>query len=169
MFNQTALNTEAALFRIKELYEKKYKGMLTEYNAGLAFETLLEYFTGSCSLVVEMNSISAEKGKVEMIYMVDCHKTDFTNSDEDFEAFFEKRIYKPYFQYFRLNYMISDFKLGKKVFIKETVATDSIISIKITPELISLDINGHKLTTNDEDTTELRALLKCLSIGLGAN
>lgn len=167
MFNQTALNTEAALLRIKNIYEKKYKTMLSEYNAHLSFETLLEYFTGSCSLVVEMNSISEKKGKVEMIYMVDCHKTDFTNSDEEFEDFFEKRIYKPYYQYFKLNYLISDFKLGKKVFIKDTVASDAVVCIKISTELINLDINGHKLVAGTENITELRALLKCLSIGLG--
>lgn len=167
MFNESALNTGLALQRITTLYEKKYKEKLQEYNAGLVFETLLEYFTGACSLVVEMRSLSEEKGPVEMIYMVDCYKTDFTNSDEEFESFFDRRIFKPYFHFFKLNYLISDFKLSKKVFIKDTVATDAVISIKMSSDVINLDINGPKLMANIEKTNDLKALLKCLSIGLG--
>ena len=109
MFDQTMLNTEAALLRVKNFYESHYEQVLNEYNATLCFETLLEYFTGSCSLVVEMRSMAEDKGKVEMIYMVDCHKSDFTNDDEAFAAFFDRQIYKPYFPYFKLNYLFPYF------------------------------------------------------------
>lgn len=166
MFNQTALNTEEALLRVRRLYESKYEENLRELRATLSFETLLEYFTGACSLVVEMKSQAQGAGNVEMIYMVDCHKTDFINEDEAFAEFFEKRIFRPYYPYFKLNYLISDFGLKKKVFIKDTVAMDSVLSVRISTEIINLDINGHKLMANSENIPDLSGILKCVSCGL---
>ncbi len=166
MYNETALNTDLALERVTRLYEEEYKPLLEIYNIGLLFETLLEYFTGSCSLVVEMRTLDSEKGRVEMIYMVDCHRNDFLGDDEELRSFFMKRVYKPYEHFFKLAHLIADCKLSRKVFIKDTVATDSIVSIKANQELINLDINSNKLSGNLEKAEDLRALLKCLSFEL---
>ncbi len=168
MYEGPKLNSDVALKDLSELFRNEFKDKLAEFNIELVFETLLEYYTGACSLVVQMNSDSKTKGRVEMIYMVDCYKEDFLEGSERLYSFFNRKIVQPYMMYFKLSKIIAEHGITKTVFIKDSVINEAILAIRLGKDQIFLDVNGPKLLDSLESgESDLKNLIQCLALGLG--
>ena len=165
----TSFSTDDILNKMNEIYNKKYKQMFNDYLLDLEFKTILSYYTGSGSIVFELQSL-AGLPKTEVFLMVDYDNENiFTMQDEIYEKIIFDDIYKKYEPIYKLNKELCSRSFNKKIVIKNTNIKEETFALKTYKDSILIEINGKKLLNFNEEVIDCFNVVLCMDKMLSYN
>lgn len=156
--------TNEVIKALNDFYIQNYKEAYSKYLLELEFATILTYYSGNCSLVINMNSTPVAVTRSNMCIMLECREEDLMHLDDAaMHSFFTEKISKQYAGIFELNRVLCSKRFNRKLIIKNTNFNEGLLNIKLDKDVIQLELNYNKIIDLNEEDHDLLEAIEGLS------
>lgn len=156
--------TNEVVKALNDFYIQNYKEAYSKYLLELEFTTILTYYSGNCSLVINMNSTAVAATHSNMCIMLECREEDLLHLDDAaMHSFFIEKISKQYAGLFELNRVLCSKRLNRKLIIKNTNFNEGLLNIKLDKDVLQLELNYRKIIELNKEEQDLLEAIEGLS------
>jgi hypothetical protein len=156
--------TNEIIRTLNDFYINNYKEALYKYQVELEFTTILTYYSGSCALVININSIPEANVRINMCIMLECSEKDLKDLNKDtLHSFFIGKIMKQYAGLFELNKVLCGKRINRKMIIKNTNFNEGILNIKLDMEVVQIELSYNKIAEINKMDKDLFNAIQGLS------